>query len=165
MPDDSTTRSRRQYRRRSAREILIDKKRELKSALEKGRKRVDEDEKGLQQVESEIAELDRKERSQTRDQQAPLIGLVIMYRMHEDPKRRANVTELLDRYLTRAEDRAVFGLESLTREERKRRSGVNLDDVEPLAVEELRESLAASRRRSAPQRSSDRSDLPTDEKT
>ena len=140
MPDDSTKRPRRQYRRRSAREVLIDKKEQLEKALEKGRKRVDDDAKGLQQVESEIAELDQKERSKTRDQQAPQIGLVIMHRMHEDPKRRANVTDLLDRYLAKAEERAVFGFEPLTREERKERSGFNLDDVEPLTAEELHES-------------------------
>ena len=55
MPDDSTKRPRRQYRRRSAREILIDKKEQLEKALEKGRKRVDDDAKGLQQMESERA--------------------------------------------------------------------------------------------------------------
>ena len=165
MPDDSTKRSRRQYRRRSAREILIDKKKKLESALKKGRTRVDDDAKGLQQVESEIAELDQKERSKTRDQQAPLLGLVIMHRMHEDPKRRANVTDLLDRYLAKAEERAVFGFEPLTREERKERSGFSLDDVEPLTAEELHESRPASRRHSAPRRSSDGTDSPTDEKT
>ena len=165
MPDESPGSSRRQYRRRSAREILIDKKKELESAGEKGRKQLKENTKALQDVKSKIAELDRKERSKARDQQAPLIGLVIMHRMHEDPKRRANVTEVLDRYLTKDEHRAVFGFESLTREERKQRSGFNLDDVEPLTAEELRESRSASRHRSAPRRSNDGNDSPTDEET
>lgn len=164
MPDDSTKRSRRQYRRRSPREILIDKKKKLESTLEKGRKRVDEDEKGLEQVESEIAEFDQKERTRTRDQQAPLIGLVFMHLMHEDPNRRANVAELLDRFLIRAEDRAVFGFKPLTRAARKQRSDINLHDVEPFTAEELRESRSASRRRPASRGSSERSDSPTGEK-
>ena len=165
MPDESAGSSRRQYRRRSAREILIDKREELESAEEKGRRQLEENTKALKDVKSKIAELDRKERSKARDQQAPLIGLVIMHRMHEDPKRRANVTDVLDQYLTKDEHRAVFGFESLTRAERKRRSGFNLDDVEPLTAEELRESRSVTRQHSAPQRSNDGNDSPTDEET
>ena len=144
MTEDSTKRSRRQYRRRSPREILIGKKDELKSSLEKRRQRLDEDEKGLQQVESEIEELDRKARNETRDQQEPLIGLVIMHRMREDPKRRSQVAQLLDELLNTPADRAVFGLDPLTREERKQRSGLEKDDVEPFTVEELRAARSAS---------------------
>lgn len=164
MPDESTKRSPRQYHRRSDKEILIDRRDKLKSALEKGRQRVDEDEKGLQKVESEIADLNRKARSETRDRQAPLIGLVIMHRMREDPKTRSNVARLLDLFLTTAEDRAVFGLKSLTREERKRRSGFKPDDVEPFKEKELREARSASQPRSVPERSSDGSDSQTGQK-
>lgn len=162
MTEDNTKRSRRQYRRRSAREILIGKRDELKSSLEKRRQRLDQEEKGLQQVESEIAELDRKARSETRDQQAPLIGLVIMHRVREDPKRLLHVAPLLDELLTTAEDRAVFGLESLTREVRKQRPGLKKDDVAPFTAEELREALSASQRRSRPTRPSGRSDSQAD---
>ena len=104
-------------------------------------------------MESEIAELDRKARSETRDRQAPLIGLVIMHRVREDPKRLLHVAQLLDELLTTAEDRAVFGLESLTREVRKQRPGLKKDDVAPFTAEELREALSASQRRSPPTRS------------
>ena len=164
MPDDSAGRSRGEYRRRSAREILIDKGEVLKSAVKNRRQRLDEDEKDLEQVESEIAELDRKDRSETRDRQAPLIGLMIMHRMRKDPKTRSNVARLLDQFLTTAEDRAVFGLDSLSREERKKRSGLKKDDVEPFTGEELREALSASPSRSSPEPSGDGSDSPTDQK-
>ena len=165
MPDESPKSSRRPYRRRSAIEILNDKKKALESAGEKGRERLKENAKALQGVNSQIAAMERKERSRARDQQAPLIGLVIMHRMHEDPKTRANLTDVLDQCLTMDEHRAAFGFESLTGEERKQRSGLNLDDVEPLTAEELRESRSATRHRSAPRRSNDGNDSRTDEET
>ena len=60
---------------------------------------------------------------------------------------------------------AVFGFGSLTRAERKRRSGFNLDDVEPLTAEELRESPIGVSAGSAPRPSNDGNDSPTDEET
>ena len=150
MPEDSTKPSRRQYHRRSPREILLGKQDDLKSSLEKRRQQVAEDEKDLQQVELEIAELDRKARSEKRDQQAPLIGLVIMHRMRQDPKRLSHVVQLLDELLTTSEERAVFGLKALTKEERKQRPGLKKDDVEPFTAEELHEALSASQRSNDP---------------
>ena len=44
---------------------------------------------------------------------------------------RRPLARFLDRFLTTAEDRAVFGLESLTKEERTQCTGVKKDDIEP----------------------------------